>query len=1223
MSGRESLGSYLADVEKRLRLRAWMRGLAGVAAVALAATVGLVLAADTAAFSPRSVLAARVTLGIAIAAAFAAGVLVPLGRLGLRQAARRAEQEYPEFEQRLLTFAEKSPADDPFLELLAADAGELASRTDTRSFAPRPILAAFGAAALICVGALVWLVTLAPGFLGHGAALLWGATGRTGPEPFYEIVVEPGDASVRRGGNQAIRATVRGIETAGAKIHARYSSASKWEETAMLPRENGTGFEFLFAGIAESAEYYVTSGKLASKRFRLSVIDLPAVKRIKVAYRFPSWLGVREAARQDGGDLRAVAGTEAELTIETDRPLANGVLVIDGANQVKLEAAGDNQVRAKVTIEKDGQYHVAALDHGAPVRLTEDFFIEAQIEKPPVLAVRRPGRDARVSPIEEVVVAVEGEDDFALEAMELHYSVNGSAEKTVPLLSKRGQKQASGETMIALEDYKLVPGDIVALYATARDARSTSKSDIYFLEAQPWEREFTQSQTMGGGGGGGEGNEQNRISQRQKEIIAATWNQSRQAGKNRAEAAENAKFLSDVQAKLRDQAQTLARRMRSRELSGVNQEFSSFSKDMDEAAAAMTAASEKLKAQNWREALPSEQKALQHLLRAEATFRQIQVAFGSRGGGGGGGGGGSGRDLENMFDLELDLEKNQYEAGQQRGSAEQRQREVDEALQRLEQLARRQQELARQQAQQRQQSFQQRWQQEMLRREAEQLQRRMEQLSRDSGGQSGQPQGGQQQSANSQGSGSQGSSGQPSGSRASASGSQTQQRLNRMTGRSQPSAGDRRIQEALDRLQQAQEDMRRAAQSGGQNPADSRRAAERLEEARNLIGGMRRQEASGQLDDLAERAERLASAQREHGDQLRKMFAGQSGQGQQGQGQQARAQANSEEVKRIAGEKDRMQADLQRLEKDMQQAARDLAGTERSASSKVREALGDLQQDEIATRMRFNAEYLRRGYGPNTWMREAPVTAGLNRLQEQLRDARGALGGGRQQAGQGNLEQNLARVERLRSQLEQAMRNGRQAGRGPQGGSQQQGQQGGGQQQGQQAGGQQQGQQGGGGGQDGRAMGGGRGGDGDRRGQQRGGWRTGDETNAANFGDLTWDGRIPANPGAGFDRAYREGLRDLQALREGLRADPEASREILDAIREIERLDPGRFPGNPELVERLRSQTLMSIEQLELLLRRKLDDQQSGQVRSTAGERVPQGYGAAVAEYYRRLSKAK
>src|SRR5205823_7272736 len=146
-------------------------------------------------------------------------------------------------------------------------------------------------------------------------------------------------------------------------------------------------------------------------------------------------------------------------------------------------------------------------------------------------------------------------------------------------------------------------------------------------------------------------------------------------------------------------------------------------------AAAMAPASEKLQRQKWSDAIPDEQKALQHLLRAEATFRKIEVAFGSRGGGGGGGGG-AGRDLASLFDLELDTEKNQYETGQTAATASQRSQEIDRALQKLEELARRQQELAEQQRNASGRGLEQRWQQERLRREAEQLQREMEQLTR-------------------------------------------------------------------------------------------------------------------------------------------------------------------------------------------------------------------------------------------------------------------------------------------------------------------------------------------------------------------------------------------------------------------------------------------------------------------------------------------------------------
>ena len=108
-------------------------------------------------------------------------------------------------------------------------------------------------------------------------------------------------------------------------------------------------------------------------------------------------------------------------------------------------------------------------------------------------------------------------------------------------------------TLIALEDFKLVPGDLVSMYAKARDARTEQASDIMFLEAQPFEREYEQSQQAGGGGMGGGMGEQDNVSQRQKEIIAATFNQIRDKSKDAGREAENAKFLSDMQAKLRDQ----------------------------------------------------------------------------------------------------------------------------------------------------------------------------------------------------------------------------------------------------------------------------------------------------------------------------------------------------------------------------------------------------------------------------------------------------------------------------------------------------------------------------------------------------------------------------------------------------------------------------------------------------------------------------------------------
>ena len=43
-------------------------------------------------------------------------------------------------------------------------------------------------------------------------------------------------------------------------------------------------------------------------------------------------------------------------------------------------------------MEKDGVYHVAALDQGQPVRLSKDFFIEARKAEPPNVIIARPGQ---------------------------------------------------------------------------------------------------------------------------------------------------------------------------------------------------------------------------------------------------------------------------------------------------------------------------------------------------------------------------------------------------------------------------------------------------------------------------------------------------------------------------------------------------------------------------------------------------------------------------------------------------------------------------------------------------------------------------------------------------------------------------------------------------------------------------------------------------------------
>jgi hypothetical protein len=1063
MTALEQLNAYLRRLELRLRLFAASRGAACVAGLALLLTILLVWVSNRYEFANSVVMPLRIALFLAVAAGISFGLAVPLLRLNRRRIPRLAEQQVPGFQQRLLTITERPDTANPFTELVAEDALKLARENEPERLSPIRRLLAFAGSSAVAAGVLLWLIVAGPGYWGYGASLLWTGTGNAAKRPLYDIAVKPGNATIRRKSDQRISAQLLGFSAHNVKLFAKYGSALKWDETAMQPKSDGAGYQFLFAGLSEPVEYYVQADAAQSKHFTINVKDLPSVRRVKVGLHYPAGLGLRDEVQDPGGDVRAVEGTDATISIMTDRHLDRGQLVLEDGTKLPLSQSDGAWLSAQLKIQKDGSYHVVALDGGDAVRISDDFFIEARKDQPPTVKISRPGHDAHVSPIEEVPVTVEASDDFGLENLELRYSVNGGGEQTVPLLKQKGIKEATGKHTLYLEDFKVVPGDLVSFYATARDAGKTSRSEIMFATAEPFDFKFSQSQQMGGGGGLGMGQQDSNISERQKQIIAATFNQlsgtNQTPGfgwKTNTSAAENARFLSDAESKLSDQAKTLAQRMSNRELSSAGSEFEKFSKLMTQASEQMTDAANQLKPGKWHDALPDEQKALQSLLRSEALFRDIQVAFGQQNGGGGGMG--AQRDLARMFDLELDTSKNQYETGRSdnSGGGSDQQKAIDQAFQKLEMLARRQQELAAQN--QTQQAFEQRWQEEQLRREAEELRQQMQQMAQNSQSQ----QNGQSSSQSSSSSQSNSSSGPQQSSRAnsrmanSRSGQSDQQR-NRENSEA--------LQRATNALQRAEQEMRKAVSD--RDATAQQRASAQLREAEETLRNMLHQAAGSSVSDLSKRAQDIANTQRELAERMKQMYGNgpQTYRGRNGFEQQANAdgtqdmpemndpnssrygwgfrrrnwqppqvsRSTTDQEKAMAAEKEKLAAQLDQLEKQMEHEAESLAGTQPDASSKMRRALSEAEQKELALRMQKGAEWMRQGYGDRNVGMEDNVTAGLDQLSRDLQTLEQSLKSGAQSGKTGPEDKATEALSDLRNLREQLQRQSEQLQRGDSG----------------------------------------------------------------------------------------------------------------------------------------------------------------------------------------------
>src|SRR5690348_13426130 len=172
MNFREQLRAYIAQLEQRLRWSTLLRGAAILTGGALLATLVLVAIANALAFSQGSVTAARFVLILVLIVAAGSGLVIPLRRLNGRRVVASAETAFPQFQQRLTTFAERD-GQDPFIELLAGDALQIARFAEPQEVVTDRRLWVSLSTSVTALAVLIWMIAAGPGFLGYGASLLW------------------------------------------------------------------------------------------------------------------------------------------------------------------------------------------------------------------------------------------------------------------------------------------------------------------------------------------------------------------------------------------------------------------------------------------------------------------------------------------------------------------------------------------------------------------------------------------------------------------------------------------------------------------------------------------------------------------------------------------------------------------------------------------------------------------------------------------------------------------------------------------------------------------------------------------------------------------------------------------------------------------------------------------------------------------------------------------
>ena len=710
----DELLGVIRRVRSRWRTRRLILGCTLVGGAALLVVALSSAAMDALRYAPWVVRTLQVGAWLALGAAIWRFVIRPLRfRVSDQQVALYVEEHDPTLREAVVSgveVGERIPAANGPQTGISADLTRLVveeairrleSLNEGRLVEASALRRAAGALVTVA-GVVIVALLLAPPSLLRGAGLLlapWGDIADANP---YGLHVEPGNAAVARDSDRWIEATLEGFTAERVELFTRTAERPLWESAPMLPDPEDGVFRHLLLGVSDATDYYVDADGVVSPTFRIEVEDVPYVARIGLTYRYPSHTGLSPREVDDGGDIAAVAGTVVELRVTPTVPASTGLLRLEpGPVERPLEAvqspgehpsgAGAELFSATLRLEESGAYRVALAGPDGNLRTaSRDYLIEVLEDLPPIVRFLRPGRDTQANPVEEVFTEVFAEDDYAVRQLELRVSVNGGPETSQVLASGGSRNELQSGHTLFLEDHELVPGDLVSYYALARDgAGAEASSDMFFIAVRPFDRTYAQADAMPGGAGGGSDGLGGTLTLRQKQIVVATFKVLRdRAGMPAGAVTETVATLGLAQGRLREQVETLTRRLRNRGI-GASAEFSELVEHLDTGLVEMAAAEELLVSGDPDGALPREQKALTHLQRADAVFRETQLAFGQGGGGGGGAPAAQAEDLADLFELEMDKLRNQYE------TVEQRQRsaadnEVDEVLQRLAELARRQ-----------------------------------------------------------------------------------------------------------------------------------------------------------------------------------------------------------------------------------------------------------------------------------------------------------------------------------------------------------------------------------------------------------------------------------------------------------------------------------------------------------------------------------------------------
>lgn len=299
-----------------------------------------------------------------------------------------------------------------------------------------------------------------------------------GDHPAYSFtqieLVEPADGvQVDYNGEIVIKARTTGHRPDD--LFLRFADPANPGAVTTIPMYSKGDLGFMQAIESVKTDLLVTAatknGRSVSKSRRIQVGLTPKIEQAFVEIKPPAYTGIEaRETKYDFKNLTALAGSEIKFRLLSNRPLANGGIVMAEAPSTSMKATAEHEVTGTIIAKDsarlqfsviDTQGHASVENPSAPLTVTHDL--------PPEITIETPAQDGFVCDDFVVEVRISANDDYGLKSVRIHRALNDvfSAPKVVTF---KEVTRSTGESLtLNIKELGVHPGDMISIFAEAID----------------------------------------------------------------------------------------------------------------------------------------------------------------------------------------------------------------------------------------------------------------------------------------------------------------------------------------------------------------------------------------------------------------------------------------------------------------------------------------------------------------------------------------------------------------------------------------------------------------------------------------------------------------------------------------------------------------------------------------------------------------------------------